>query len=293
VRVALLTHHASATNLGLAAAAPPGVSCFLLAPDDAARALVDPGDVVVGRLDVRSTLDGIEPGCDRLEELEARGVTVLNGSLTLRLAHDKLATAGVLAASAVPHPPTVGLLRADERPPLPFPFVLKPRYGSWGRDVVLCVDELTYGRALATYRLRPWFKTCGAVAQQLVPPLGHDLRLVVAGGSVIGAIKRVAKRGEWRTNVALGAARVPVEPSPHAVDLALAAAAAIGGDLVGVDILPVSPGRYVVLEVNGAVDFSAEYAPGGDVYATAMDALVCVGANKPRLLPELAEAAAW
>ena len=96
------------------------------------------------------------------------------------------------------------------------------------------------------------------MAQQLVPPRGHDLRVLVAGGTVIGAIKRVAKRGEWRTNVALGAARVPVEPSPAACDLALAAAAAISGDLVGVDILPVSPGRYVVLEVNGAVDFSAE-----------------------------------
>ena len=141
--------------------------------------------------------------------------------------------------------------------------------------------------------MRPWFAACGAVAQQLVPPRGHDLRVVVAGGSVIGAIKRVAKRGEWRTNVALGAARVPVEPSPAACDLALAAAAAISGDLVGVDILPVSPGRYVVLEVNGAVDFSAEYAPGGDVYASAMDALVRTAARKPRLLPELAEAAAW
>jgi ribosomal protein S6--L-glutamate ligase len=291
VRIALLTHRASPTNLGLAAAAPPGVSCFLLAPVDADA--VDHTDAVLGRLDVRDTLDGIEPGCSQLEDLEHRGLTVLNRSLSLRLAHDKLATAGVLAASAVPHPRTVGLLRADEHPPLPFPFVLKPRYGSWGRDVLLCVDELTYGRALATYRVRPWFAACGAVAQQLVPPRGHDLRVVVAGGSVIGAIKRVAKRGEWRTNVALGAARVPVEPSPAACDLALAAAAAISGDLVGVDILPVSPGRYVVLEVNGAVDFSAEYAPGGDVYASAMDALVRTAARKPRLLPELAEAAAW
>jgi RimK family alpha-L-glutamate ligase len=292
VRIALFTHDASPTNLGLAAAAsPPEVSCFLVAPEDAGA--LDPGDAVVGRLDVRSTLDGIESGCSELESLERRGLTVLNRSITLRLAHDKLATAGVLAAAAVPHPRTVGLLKADEQPPLPFPFVLKPRYGSWGRDVVLCVDELTYRRALATYRARPWFASCGAVAQQLVPPRGQDLRIVVAGGSVIGAIKRVAKRGEWRTNVALGAARVPVEPSPAACDLALAAAAAIGGDLVGVDILPVSPGRYVVLEVNGAVDFSAEYAPGGDVYASAMDALVRAAGVEPRLLPELAEAAAW
>jgi RimK family alpha-L-glutamate ligase len=292
VRIALLTHHASATNLGLAAAAPPGVDCFLLAPGDALREL-EAGDALLGRLDVRSTLDGIEPGRRRLEQLEAQGLTVLNRSLTLRLAHDKLATAGVLAAAAVPHPRTVGLLTADARPPLPFPFVLKPRYGSWGRDVLLCVDELTYRRALAIYRRRPWFAACGAVAQQLVPPRGHDLRLVVAGGSVIGAIKRVAKRREWRTNVALGAARVPADPSPNACELALAAAETIGGDLVGVDILPVSPGRYVVLELNGAVDFCADYAPGGDVYASAMDALVRTAARKPRLLPELAEAAAW
>jgi glutathione synthase/RimK-type ligase-like ATP-grasp enzyme len=106
-----------------------------------------------------------------------------------------------------------------------------------------------------------------------VPPLGHDVRIVVAGGDVIGAIKRVASAGEWRTNVALGATRVPTDPSPAACELALAAAAAIGGDLIGVDLLPVGPGRYVVLELNGAVDFAREYDPGGDVFGTAMRAL--------------------
>ena len=77
-----------------------------------------------------------------------------------------------------------------------------------------------------------------------MPLLGHDVRIVVAGGEVIGAIKRVAQPGEWRTNVALGATRVPIEPSPAACELALAAASAIGADLLGIDLLPVGPGRY-------------------------------------------------
>jgi RimK family alpha-L-glutamate ligase len=275
VRIALLTHHAKGTNLALAASAPPGTSCFVLEPAQAA-AVLDDGDAVVGRLDVRRTLDGVEDGLTQLDRLETRGLTVLNRSLTLRLAHDKRATAGALAAASLPHPRTLALFDADESlaPPLAFPFVIKPRFGSWGRDVLLVSDRPAYLNALATLRRRAWFAATGAVVQELVPPRGHDLRLVVACGEVIGAIKRVARRGEWRTNVALGAARVPVDPPPGACELARAAAAAIEGDLIGVDLLPVGPGRYVVLELNGAVDFSPEYDPGGDVYATAVGALV-------------------
>jgi RimK family alpha-L-glutamate ligase len=274
VRIALLTHHATKTNLALADSAPAGTSCFVLEPAQAASVL-GAGDAVVGRLDVRRTLDGIEDGLTHLDRLEARGLTVLNRSLTLRLAHDKRATAAALTVASLPHPRTLALFDADDAaPPLPFPFVIKPRFGSWGRDVLLISDRSAYLDALATLRRRAWFAATGAVVQDLVPPRGHDLRLVVACGEVIGAIKRVARRGEWRTNVALGAARVPVEPSPGACELALAAAAAIDGDLIGVDLLPVGPGRYVVLELNGAVDFSPEYDPGGDVYATAVGALV-------------------
>jgi [lysine-biosynthesis-protein LysW]---L-2-aminoadipate ligase len=84
---------------------------------------------------------------------------------------------------------------------------------------------------------------------------------------VIGAVKRVARPGEWRTNVALGATRARVDPSPAACETAIAAATAIGAELVGVDLLPVGPGQHVVLELNGAVDFAPVY--GTDVFSAA------------------------
>jgi glutathione synthase/RimK-type ligase-like ATP-grasp enzyme len=112
------------------------------------------------------------------------------------------------------------------------------------------------------------------VAQELIPPLGHDLRLVVAGGRIVAAAKRIAAPGEWRTNVALGASIVPAEPPPVAAQLALAAARVSRLDLVGVDLLPTGPGGFVVIELNGAVEFRPVYAlREGDVFAHAMAAL--------------------
>ncbi|HKC76851.1 MAG TPA: hypothetical protein VKB70_00535, partial [Gaiellaceae bacterium] len=100
-----------------------------------------------------------------------------------------------------------------------------------------------------------------------------DLRLVVAGGRVVGAACRIARKGEWRTNAALGAQVEPVQPPPLARALALSAARAARTDLVGVDLLPTRNG-FVILELNGAVDFRPVYAPLRDVYADAVSALL-------------------
>ena len=233
------------------------------------------GDVALGRLDILPSLDGVEPGLWALDRLEARGVTVLNPRRALVAAHDKLTTAETLFAARVPHPRTVHIAPWLPDPELEPPIVLKPRFGSWGADVVRCDDAESLAAALEDLRERAWYEATGAVAQKLVQPQNYDLRIVVAGGTVVGAVRRVAAPGEWRTNVALGGRREPVDPPAEARAIALAAAAAVGGDLVGVDLLPAGLGSWVVLEVNGAVDFNSTYSLAEDVYVEARRALMC------------------
>lgn len=258
-----------------------GIDAVMLSPADASSRL-GPHDVAVGRFDVRATLDGVQPGLQVLVELERRGVRVINCVDALLNAHDKLRTARLLTGAGLPHPKTAHITSLQQAIEIAPPVVVKPRFGSWGIDVFRCetADDLT--RVLAAVGSRPWFVRHGALVQELVPPTGYDLRLIVAAGQVVGATERVARPGEWRTNVSLGGTRRPARPSREACALAVAAATLIGADLVGVDLLPAT-GGYVVLELNGAVEFDQAYDledPG--VFAAAAAALALPGLARPR-----------
>jgi RimK family alpha-L-glutamate ligase len=274
--LALVAHRRHGTNARLveqgAALLPPRAACSALGP----------GDVALARLDVKPTLDGIEPGMWSLRRLERRGVVVLNPPDALAAMHDKLVTAIRLRQVHLPHPTSAYLPVGASPRGISLPAVVKPRFGSWGRHVHLCQTRNELRRYLSVLDEQPWFREQGALVQELVPPTGSDLRVLVAGGEIVGAIERVAAPGEWRTNVALGGTRRPARPDRRARALALAAAAAVGADLTGVDLL--RRGRsWVVLELNGAVDFTSEYSLDGDcVFARTLEAL------SRRALPEAA-----
>ena len=258
MKFVVVAHKPSETNVALAgAAASLGLPASVLPPRDSLRNL-EPGDVALGRLDVREDLDGIETGTEHLERCAASGVNVLNPSCALVAAHDKLLTARALRRAGLPHPRTWLIAEGAPTPAPELPVVLKPRFGSWGRDVVLCRTADEVEDALAELTRRSWFREHGVLAQEVVPPLGWDLRIVVAGGRVVGAARRTAGAGEWRTNVSLGGRSEPVDPPPLARTLALSAAAAVRGDLVGVDLLP-TRAAFVISEINGAVDFTDVY----------------------------------
>jgi RimK family alpha-L-glutamate ligase len=266
MRFAIIARRRTPTNEAIAAVDVLGARWELMTPEQALDCLVA-GDVALGRLDVLPTLDGMDDGLWALGALAARGVVVLNDPPALLAAHDKLLTARLLRRAGVPHPRTWHV--RDGRPaPVPkLPVVIKPRFGSWGSEVRRCDDDGQLDAALSAARDAAWFKRHGALVQELVTPCGYDLRIVVAEGHVVGSVFRIAAPGEWRTNIALGGVRRSVvQPPRDASTIAIAAAAATGASLVGVDLLPDGE-SWTVLELNGAVELTHEYAPWGDVFS--------------------------
>ena len=102
MQFAVVAHRTSETNDALAgAAASLGLPATVLSPRDALRTL-EPGDIALGRLDVREELDGVERGTEELAQLVASGVVLLNPPSALVAAHDKLLTARILRRAGVP-----------------------------------------------------------------------------------------------------------------------------------------------------------------------------------------------
>ena len=270
MKFAVVAHQLSETNLALAGRGWRGASSYLFSPREALLNL-GPGDIALNRLDVSPNLDAAEEGIWIVNQLEAQQVRVLNRPPALLAAHDKLITARLLRAAGVPHPTTQRLPSTPFVRGLPFPVVVKPRFGSWGRDVELCSDRKELHGYITRMAQRAWWRV-GGVVQEFIPAHGNDLRLIVSAGEIVGAAARIAAPGEWRTNVALGGRSVPTVPAPEARELALAAARALGIDFAGVDLLLADDG-WVVLEVNGAVDMREHHTLGPDVTGAVLESL--------------------
>jgi len=91
-----------------------------------------------------------------------------------------------------------------------------------------------------------------------------DIRVYVVGDRVIGAMRRYAPEGEWRTNVAIGGEPEDVtdEIGDELRELSVAASDVLGLDVAGVDLISTG-GDWKILEVNATAGFRGLYGVTG------------------------------
>ncbi len=188
-------------------------------------------DGVLVRMMPPGSLEQVVYRMDALHRLAAMGIPVLNPPRAIEAAVDKYLALAQLEAAGLHVPPTwVGESAADALDAfgrLGRDVVVKPLFGSEGRGLVRVSDVELARRTFQT------LERLGAVlyVQQYVDHPGHDLRAFVIGDRVVGAIRREATGGDWRTNVAVGGvASAVVLDADTVTEVDTRSVVAVGGD---------------------------------------------------------------
>ena len=201
-------------------------------------------------------------------------IPVLNAPETARICADKVRGSLALTEAGVPTPATEvsfdveTALESVER--FGYPCVLKPVTGSWGRlmarlDTRAAAEAVLEHKAtLGGYEHKVFY------IQEFVEKPGRDIRVVAADGEPIAAMMRSSEH--WITNVAKGGRTERFELTDEVRDLVERASAAVGGGLLGVDLMEIGDG-YTVHEVNSTCEWKGlnEAVPEVDVTARIVD----------------------
>ena len=230
-------------------------------------------DAVLARIIPGGSLEQIIFRVDALHWIEDRGVVVVNSPRAIERSVNKFYTSALLCEAGVPTLETVVCERVDEAMAavrVMGDVVIKPIFGSLGNGIVRVSDAdvaLRVVRALAQTHAVFY-------VQRAVDHGGRDVRAFVIGGRVFGAIERRAPEGDWRTNVARGGTARPFELPAAWEQLAIRAAAAVGADYAGVDLIQSPDGTVWVLEVNGIPGWEGlQQATGRDVASAIVEHL--------------------
>jgi len=228
-------------------------------------------DAVLARIIPSGSLEQIIYRVDALHWIEERGVPVINSPRAIERAVDKFYTSALLQEAGLPTVETIVCERAADAMAAVREMgdvVIKPLFGSMGNGLVRVSDPDV------AFRVVKALETTRAVfyVQRAIDHGGRDYRLFVIGGQVLAAIERRAVAGDWRSNVARGAAAAAFDAPAEWRELAIRAAAAIEADYAGVDLLVDRDGHVFVLEVNGIPGWEGlQRATGVDVAGAIVD----------------------
>jgi ribosomal protein S6--L-glutamate ligase len=209
-------------------------------------------DVVIPRLGII----GVDYGLLVVRQFELMENYVLNSSQSLSNAKNKFFALQVLAKAGLPIPQTMMVHNLQNIKEVVkklggLPVVLKLFRGSQGKGVILS-ENLSSLESILT---AVWAIGYDIILQKYYPETrGEDIRILVLGDKIIGAMRRIPKKGEFRSNIHQGGKMKKVNLSHEEKDLAIRAVRVLGLNLAGVDIMRTSKGT-LILEVNGSPGF--------------------------------------
>jgi [lysine-biosynthesis-protein LysW]--L-2-aminoadipate ligase len=213
--------------------------------------------------------------------IEAYGVPVVNGPETADICADKVKNSLALVEAGVPTPNTDVAFTKDAAmesiEDFGYPCVLKPVVGSWGR-LMAKLDSKSAAEAILEHK-----ETLGHYehkvfyVQEFVDKPGRDIRVLATDGEPVAAMVRSSDH--WLTNAAKGAETDSFELDDRALELVEKASEAVGGGLLGIDLMETGvddetdePTDYTVHEVNHTVEFKAlNEVTGVDVPSVVVD----------------------
>jgi ribosomal protein S6--L-glutamate ligase len=209
-----------------------------------------------------------EYGHTLLRHFELAGIRVINRYDSVLLARNKFLTLQTLRDKGIPVPES---RYASNRSNFDravahlggFPVVVKKPNSRQGSGVFL-MSSLRSGEAFISDLLNTGR---GVLIQEFVrPEKRRDIRALVIGKKVLGAMVLTPKRGDFRANVHLGAHGEKLTPTREITALAINSTKALGLDIAGVDMIEKEGGLFRVIEVNYSPGFRGfERCTGVDV----------------------------
>jgi [lysine-biosynthesis-protein LysW]---L-2-aminoadipate ligase len=224
-----------------------------------------------------------------LRVLNDWGVPTVNSYDVANVCGDKLLTSAALERDGIPVPRTIiaftpeSALDACEE--LGYPIVMKPAIGSWGR-LLARVNDRDAAEALLEHKITLGSFHHGAFyIQEFVSKPGRDIRSFVVGEETICAIYRTSPH--WITNTARGGIATNCPVTDELDQLSRAAARAVGGGVVAIDLFESDRG-LLVNEVNYTMEFRNSIdTTGVDIPGKIVDYAISLGQAEARRREEV------
>jgi len=220
-------------------------------------------DAVIPRIGASVTFYGTAV----LRQFEMMGVYPINESVAISRSRDKLRSLQLLSRKGLGLPVTDFARHPDEVGDLikmvgGAPLVIKLLEGTQGIGVVLAETKSAASSVIEAFM---GLETNILIQEFIKEAGGADIRCLVVDGKVVAAMKRQGADGEFRSNLHRGGTAQVVKITPKERATAIKAAATMGLNVAGVDLLRAERGP-VIMEVNSSPGLEGiEGATGKDI----------------------------